>query len=227
MINVKLDLKDFGIIDVSVERLDELSQSLNTIKKFINDLGNTEPTTPVVTNVREEYEPMFTKQELNETSVEEATKIFNSAPVTSTITNIPPVPNYSPTELDIDNRPWSPDLHTRTKSKDKDGRWKTKRGLDAPSPVPYAPPPPPPLAASVAVPPPPPPTAPQALRDADRFNKLMMNVVKWENDKKITREQITKVANNLGLESIAFAAGKPEILTALELGLATLAGMPV
>ena len=112
-------------------------------------------------------------------------------------------------ELDTAGVRWDKEIHTRTKSRDDQGRWKVKRGLEAP---------PPPEAKSL---------------DADvydvtqelTFASLMRRITTAIKDKLVTREDISSLAHAQGMPSIGLVAQKPELLPAIEEGFNKLIGV--
>ena len=112
-------------------------------------------------------------------------------------------------ELDTAGVRWDRDIHTRTKSRDAQGRWKVKRGLETPPPP--------------------------AVKELDMdvydvtqeltFASLMRRITTAIKDKLVTREDISGLAHAQGMPSIGLVAQKPELLPAIEEGFNKLIGV--
>jgi hypothetical protein len=228
MISVKLNLSG-DAVEITGEDLKDLDGALNSVIRFINSVNASDRTERT-----HEPEPMFTKEELSEqvtlqrvnpeTAAEEAARVFNTPPQ-------PPVPPisiapevhpviYPGAELDSEGKPWNPDIHSRTKSKGSDGRWKLKRGLTPPvnaAPQPPAPPVPP-----AAVPPA--PVLQQAINNAEAFNHLMQRISARVVAKQLTHDQVAQIVNNVGVESIIALKDRTDLIPAVRIALETIVG---
>jgi hypothetical protein len=244
MINVKLNIRGFGEIETSVEDLEELEKTLNITKKFIDELAADAPVHDTAGRGKTECDVMFTPEELKEASEnviptvqQEADRVFfNSVPVqipSSQVVAVPPAPvvapqppagNGSPVELDADGLPWDSRIHSRTRSKTSDGRWKLKRGSDVAvrESVKTE------LTQVMQIPTPPPaPVAANGAPAGETFITLMPKIAAAVNAGRLTQEQVAQTAQNLGLPSIVMASSRPDLIPALSMALSTLAGGPL
>jgi len=104
-------------------------------------------------------------------------------------------------ELDIDGKQWDEAIHSRTKSKTADGRWKLKRGLDvkaAPLP-PIAPFVAPPVVSSATTP----VVAPAApVVPSLTFPEIMARITSAISANRLSRDQVLGMVKEVGLTEI-------------------------
>lgn len=112
-------------------------------------------------------------------------------------------------ELDSEGTPWNPQIHSRTKSKNKDGTWRTKRGIQEETvqaiTEKYQPQiPVPPIATAV-------PTPPQST-----FTQIVKKISHALSHNQITRERVNEIIEIFGLSSLHQLSERPELIPAVE-----------
>lgn len=132
-------------------------------------------------------------------------------------------------EVDADGLPWDARIHANSKdgpSKNEDGRWRKKRGLNDPAlkqrveaelrqalaaGVPLAPPAPAPIAPPATPQPPAPPAAPAA----ETFASLMVKIQTRKAGGTISDDQIAATLAQLGLSALGQLATRPDLVPAV------------
>lgn len=113
-----------------------------------------------------------------------------------------------PAEVDVDGVAWNEALHTRTRSKTAEGRWKLKRGVEAPPAVEAQAP------AAPVVPPPPVYTGPGVVGDAYQsfLSRMGQSIAAGEK----TGSDVTAALQAVGLNNMPELFQNQHLVSAVE-----------
>ena len=144
----------------------------------------------------------------------------------------PPTGGDAPlAELDSEGQPWNPNLHARTKTKTKDGKWKKRRGgpvttatppADPPPaavpPAPATPPPAPatPPAAPAAPPPAPAAAATEAADGVPTFRSLVAKIATATTAGKITADRVKQLCEQAGAPDLTTLNAMPDLVPVVD-----------
>jgi len=116
-------------------------------------------------------------------------------PIPVEVNIIPPTAAAPELELDTDGKPWDYKLHSSTKAKNKDGRWKLKRNIEQNAPVEQ------PIAAPTPVPPP-----------EDLLGKFMGKVTERIVSGKMTHNALSTFLRENGIPDVPSIQNFPHLL---------------
>ena len=113
----------------------------------------------------------------------------------------PPPPPANEPERDAEGVAWDPAIHSANKTKNVDGTWRKRRGVDGPAPPPAAVPAPPPVTAAASWP--------------QTVQELMPLVTRAMVAGALTPAAIGEACRSVGITALPDLAARPELIPAV------------
>ena len=113
----------------------------------------------------------------------------------------PPPPPANEPERDAEGVAWDPAIHSANKTKNVDGTWRKRRGVDVPAPPPAAVPAPPPVTAAASWP--------------QTVQELMPLVTRAMVAGALTPAAIGEACRSVGITALPDLAARPELIPAV------------